>query len=180
MKEELWPTTLPGWQAGDSRQPEDRCFRSSTTMFSTNSSIRRSILMMSMGLILLFSSLVQRLQEGWKEGCVSLFSTKPHLITDRKVFKIKMWTEPMMREEQVNYCTSSGALPQLFKAEDKDDNSQTVSEDQSSSSKFRRIQEGWRSTMIKPTYTVYTICTQLGCLIHNAPILFTLCASIRH
>ena len=39
--------------------------------------------------------------------------SQPFLVTDRSVSKIKMSTEPKMREERVNNCTSSGALPQL-------------------------------------------------------------------
>ena len=40
------------------------------------------------------------------------------LISDRKVFKIKMFTEPLMREEPFNNCTSSGALPTLNTSQD--------------------------------------------------------------
>ena len=32
------------------------------------------------------------------------------LISDRKVYKISFYHQPMMREEQINCCTSSGAL----------------------------------------------------------------------
>ena len=44
--------------------------------------------------------------------------SQPTLISDRKVFKIKMFTEPLMREEPFNNCTSSGALPTLNTSQD--------------------------------------------------------------
>ena len=65
----------------------------------------------------------------------------------------------MMREKPVNYCTSSGALPQLCSSisvlsDVKDDLSIQESEVKSPNSKFRRIKQGWHSNITKPTSTV--------------------------
>ena len=68
--------------------------------------------------------------------------------TDRQVSKIIFNPEPMMREEQINTCTSSGALHTVLYLPD----DQLFQMTQSSVFMFRRrIQGMWRSSIYKTT-----------------------------
>ena len=92
-EEELWPTSLPGWQTGDSQYTEDQLLQMSVTMCSIPSSSRRSSLWMSRTTsAVLFSG--DAYDDDEEEGCWSLLS-----MYRQKSLKNQTTTEPKMPEE---------------------------------------------------------------------------------